>query len=118
MLFLLSFFFLMIRRPPRSTRTDTLFPHTPLFRSSVRMALAHHDTAHGDQAERLDAIFLGPQYGRDDDVASGLEPAVGAQADAVAQPVEGEHLIDLGQAHFPRGAGILDRKSTRLNSSH
>src|SRR3546814_3179230 len=28
-----SFFFLMIRRPPRSTRTDTLFPYTPLFRS-------------------------------------------------------------------------------------
>src|SRR3546814_18904835 len=29
----LSFFFLMIRRPPRSTRTDTLFPYTTLFRS-------------------------------------------------------------------------------------
>src|SRR3546814_15166696 len=27
-------FFLMIRRPPRSTRTDTLFPYTTLFRSS------------------------------------------------------------------------------------
>src|SRR3546814_10980572 len=29
------FFFLMIRRPPRSTRTDTLFPHTTLFRSEA-----------------------------------------------------------------------------------
>src|SRR3546814_9114907 len=29
----LCFFFLMIRRPPRSTRTDTLFPYTTLFRS-------------------------------------------------------------------------------------
>src|SRR3546814_10776992 len=29
------FFFLMIRRPPRSTRTDTLFPYTTLFRSHV-----------------------------------------------------------------------------------
>src|SRR3546814_11067921 len=28
-----SFFFLMLRRPPRSTRTDTLFPYTTLFRS-------------------------------------------------------------------------------------
>src|SRR3546814_15186640 len=28
------FFFLMIRRPPRSTRTDTLFPYTTLFRST------------------------------------------------------------------------------------
>src|SRR3546814_4389828 len=33
MLFLCFFFFLMIRRPPRSTRTDTLFPYTTLFRS-------------------------------------------------------------------------------------
>src|SRR3546814_7743783 len=34
MLFLCQlFFFLMIRRPPRSTRTDTLFPYTTLFRS-------------------------------------------------------------------------------------
>src|SRR3546814_17427770 len=32
------FFFLMIRRPPRSTRTDTLFPYTTLFRSVVRDA--------------------------------------------------------------------------------
>src|SRR3546814_11692447 len=31
----LFFFFLMIRRPPRSTRTDTLFPYTTLFRSSA-----------------------------------------------------------------------------------
>src|SRR3546814_6194972 len=29
------FFFLMIRRPPRSTRTDTLFPYTTLFRSPL-----------------------------------------------------------------------------------
>src|SRR3546814_2982919 len=29
----LFFFFLMIRRPPRSTRTDTLFPYTTLFRT-------------------------------------------------------------------------------------
>src|SRR3546814_14215453 len=32
----LMFFFLMIRRPPRSTRTDTLFPYTTLFRSAWR----------------------------------------------------------------------------------
>src|SRR3546814_9128214 len=34
-------FFLMIRRPPRSTRTDTLFPYTTLFRSSYRFRAAH-----------------------------------------------------------------------------
>src|SRR3546814_953580 len=35
----------MIRRPPRSTRTDTLFPYTTLFRSAVRLA----DGAAGQQ---------------------------------------------------------------------
>src|SRR3546814_8059939 len=43
LLSLSSFFFLMIRRPPRSTRTDTLFPYTTLFRSpffSARFAYA------------------------------------------------------------------------------
>src|SRR3546814_11542029 len=43
------FFFLMIRRPPRSTRTDTLFPYTTLFRSrdgqlksAARLTLLHN----------------------------------------------------------------------------
>src|SRR3546814_6322499 len=35
-----GFFFLMIRPPPRSTRTDTLFPYTTLFRSVAQVA--HH----------------------------------------------------------------------------
>src|SRR3546814_14161342 len=35
--YLYVFFFLMIRRPPRSTRTDTLFPYTTLFRSPRRL---------------------------------------------------------------------------------
>src|SRR3546814_4540969 len=33
----MNFFFLMIRRPPRSTRTDTLFPYTTLFRSDANL---------------------------------------------------------------------------------
>src|SRR3546814_1137193 len=37
---IMYFFFLMIRRPPRSTRTDTLFPYTTLFRS-LRLACMH-----------------------------------------------------------------------------
>src|SRR3546814_14266878 len=41
-------FFLRIRRPPRSTRTDTLFPYTTLFRSADqrqhRLAAVAHDT--------------------------------------------------------------------------
>src|SRR3546814_8399465 len=35
------FFFLMIRRPPRSTRTDTLFPYTTLFRSPGGDIVSH-----------------------------------------------------------------------------
>src|SRR3546814_2306835 len=46
---LVGFFFVMIRRPPRSTRTDTLFPYTTLFRSLVgrplRVGRSHHGYA-------------------------------------------------------------------------
>src|SRR3546814_15897950 len=39
--FLMTYFvFLMIRRPPRSTRTDTLFPYTTLFRSVASQVTA------------------------------------------------------------------------------
>src|SRR3546814_11507228 len=47
------FFFLMIRRPPRSTRTDTLFPYTTLFRSersAFRAAVIAFDQSSGDSA--------------------------------------------------------------------
>src|SRR3546814_13220271 len=44
--FYFLFFFLMIRRPPRSTRTDTLFPYTTLFRSSTDKPITFE--AYGD----------------------------------------------------------------------
>src|SRR3546814_11147457 len=37
--FFLPFFFLMLRRPPRSTRTDTLFPYTTRFQARQRVVL-------------------------------------------------------------------------------
>src|SRR3546814_7958524 len=40
------FFFLMIRRPPRSTRTDTLFPYTTLFRSRVQSEIRSLASSH------------------------------------------------------------------------
>src|SRR3546814_13154388 len=48
------FFFLMIRRPPRSTRTDTLFPYTTLFRSILvaHCAQQHAGVALQQQAEQ------------------------------------------------------------------
>src|SRR3546814_6365166 len=39
-LYLCTFFFLRIRRPPRATRTDTLFPYTTLFRSASPFRVA------------------------------------------------------------------------------
>src|SRR3546814_15315673 len=76
------FFFLMIRRPPRSTRTDTLFPYTTLFRSGRRP---------GGSSEAVDEHQFGVVERLDDDRADI------AERDAVAR---------------------VDRKSTRLNSSH
>src|SRR3546814_15358323 len=47
------FFFLMIRRPPRSTRTDTLFPYTTLFRSVIQLGAA----AGEDLPARLGMVY-------------------------------------------------------------
>src|SRR3546814_8660402 len=53
----------MIRRPPRSTRTDTLFPYTTLFRSvgaNLHLAAQFGIAPHEDLqfVERADDIFL------------------------------------------------------------
>src|SRR3546814_16657832 len=48
------FFFLRIRRPPRSTRTDTLFPYTPLFRS------LHHSPRRGARSGQTDDVAIHP----------------------------------------------------------
>src|SRR3546814_13782618 len=73
----------MIRRPPRSTRTDTLFPYTTLFRSDQAyrgfLALELIDRADADAArqarpQRVDLRVIGGDY---DDVA-GADRARGA----------------------------------------
>src|SRR3546814_11813844 len=73
------FFFLMIRRPPRSTRTDTLIPYTTLFRSRRGQAEQQDATAFGIALahRRLD---MAPRGG----IALGLElPPIGPDADCV-----------------------------------
>src|SRR3546814_17533242 len=54
---LCRFFLLMIRRPPRTTRTDTLFPYTTLFRSE-RTTAHHHDgkPEHALLCPRVDGV--------------------------------------------------------------
>src|SRR3546814_18855487 len=49
----------MIRRPPRSTRTDTLFPYTTLFRSVLARPEYLRQSAFVYRAERLKHIFAG-----------------------------------------------------------
>src|SRR3546814_18783492 len=67
---LVILFFLMIRRPPRSTRTDTLFPYTTLFRS-VR------HPPEGPLVGAADHVHRGPELGAD--------PGVGRVAQHPAQ---------------------------------
>src|SRR3546814_7175086 len=50
----------MIRRPPRSTRTDTLFPYTTLFRSPLRRAQVAARTELPELSTRSAAARLGP----------------------------------------------------------
>src|SRR3546814_8261852 len=64
------FFFLWIRQPPRSTRTDTLFPYTTLFRSSENVAILL------DQFLRI-AIKLVYDFLLDVDVEIDLDRLVG-----------------------------------------
>src|SRR3546814_14060562 len=95
------FFFLMIRRPPRSTRTDTLFPYTTLFRSPRLM----------------------PWLTVRENVRLALLDLPKAEQDArIGQAIEEVDLTKFIDA-FPRQlsggmAQRTDRKSTRLNSSH
>src|SRR3712207_8340300 len=87
----------MIRRPPRST----LFPYTTLFRSAG-------DAAGHDAAALADPLVGGVGAPGDGVVVLALRRAVRAQAEDRGAP----------HACTGRSAGVLDRKSTRLNSSH
>src|SRR3546814_15037415 len=109
----------MMRGPPRSTRTDTLFPDTALFRADD-----HRDAvAMGDLGDAFDIDDIA---GR---VADGFEKdGPGPLVDVAFQAliiVEGRHphldpLAGKGVHEEIVGAPIElgDRKSTRLNSSH
>ena len=77
-------------------------------RAGVEVADAHHDAADRDQRRRREAELLGAEQRGDDDVAAGLQLAVGLDDDAAAQVVEHQRLVRLGQAQLPRHAGVLD----------
>src|SRR3546814_3810624 len=102
----------MIRRPPRSTRTDTLFPYTTLFRSAEHQRLAR---AHGDLPEierhALAAQRLLHQVVLADRGAAGGEQQVGA-ARSEEHTSELQSLMRISYAVF-----CLKKKNT-CNKRH
>src|SRR3546814_1598245 len=127
----------MKRRPPRSTRTDTRFPYTTLFRSEI--ALHVRQLA---QREDVSAAALALELQKDPAlsvrllrVANSAAQRGGHRVDNVRQAVtrlgfDYTRLLVSGLAieqMFAKGAPLIeaklrkswqDRKSTRLNSSH
>src|SRR3546814_2353723 len=112
----------MIRRPPRSTRTDTLFPYTTLFRSRD-LFVEFLDRPTG---EHLEARGRQRDFAALRGILAILEIAVkGALArvevdarDAPALTCQRDREMH-GAGRFARPALFVgDRKSTRLNSSH
>src|SRR3546814_10898179 len=126
-------FFLMIRRPPRSTRTDTLFPYTTLFRSREDVlpepeAQAHDALPDVEQRRARRGIVR---------VREVLRPLLEADADRRGEAAQ-EDVAEIGRildravdrrhveivarrhhgnAHAPDSPLHRDRKSTSLNSS-
>ena len=82
-------------------------------RTRVEVALARHVAADRDERRGPERELLGAEERGDEQVAAGLEAAVGAQRDPVAQVVAEQDLVDLGQAELPRRADVLDRRQRR-----
>src|SRR3546814_12318367 len=104
----------MIRRPPRSTRTDSLFPYTTRFRSAtggVRYTwderfLNRHGTADFDTPTPVCTVAPAGSPCNDPHTAKFKYPAWTAGLD---------YELDDGMFVYAKTG---DRKSTRLNSSH
>src|SRR3546814_10570253 len=122
----------MIRRPPISTRTDTLFPYPTLFRSQVlereHLAGAQQRDAEADVQARGD-LFPDPQHAAAQGARFGHAGVVeadlaadlpGQQAAAcVERGGGGVELVALVARQVGGGAAEReDRQSTSLNSSH
>ena len=82
-------------------------------RAGVEVADPHHHAARHHQRGGGEAELLGAEQGGDHHVAAGLQLAVDLHHDAVAQPVEQQRLLGLGQAQLPGGAGVLERGQRR-----
>src|SRR3546814_3084860 len=99
----------MIRRPPRSTRTDTLFPYTTLFRSTSHF-FKEQDPGHnaGIQIRSLCALLTSRMVG-----LGGLEPP--------ASPLSGvrsNHLSYRPNVSLPDGGASRDRTDDPRSEEH
>src|SRR3546814_13924315 len=127
-----TLFLLMIRRPPRSTRTDTLFPYTTLFRSGEGISVAALSIGRGNAKSALSAgLALGSLLGKWDPQPR-REIPIGARtrdqaaiawqfAAGFARSLPEEEQSQLIFRRSPRLEIEYegeDRKSTRLKSSH
>src|SRR3546814_11940753 len=137
-------FFLIIRRPPRSTRTDTLFPYTTLFRSiqygaikrdRLRFFFCQNQCfgySHGRIAQRFQKIL---QHHADHRLVFNDEYCLSVSHFApcpniwnseifqIVQPLPSASRAASASWVTEKGLGrkdtlSIDRKSTRLNSSH
>src|SRR3546814_20812178 len=134
-MFTFCLFFLMIRRPPRSTRTDTLFPDTTLFRSPESvMQVGEEDLPAPEPGQvqvRQEAIGFNyiDIYQRQGVYPLPLPTGLGHEAAGVVMAIgPGASNFKAGDrvAYMNAGVGAYaslrnvpaDRKSTRLNSSH
>src|SRR3546814_3086282 len=105
----------MIRRPPRSTRTDTLFPYTTLFRSPVRDVTPLMDIPQPFQILKMDRRRGNIVVSR----RAILEETRAEQRSGLIQTLhEGQVIEGVVKNITDYGAfvDLGDRKSTRLNS--
>src|SRR3546814_13428590 len=100
---ILCLFFLMKRRPPRSTRTDTLFPYTTLFRS-IKDEITH---VLYDQTRRTPIVIP---------VINEIGGGGQARQNSGGEQKDSRPFKKPAPKKFPPRQ--TDRKSTRLNSSH
>src|SRR3546814_20547416 len=124
-LLLVLYFFifcLMIRRPPRSTRTDTLFPYTTLFRSpaTFRMRLILSVKSAADEPNlSKQAGDYGPVSPPAVIVRLRVQSALAGALEKSVQPADRPTRYRMDASYCaPQQSQVKDRKSTRLNSSH
>src|SRR3546814_13319859 len=98
----------MIRRPPRSTRTDTLFPYTTLFRSNRTTSLLGYTLAYDDRDNRIRPT-RGQSLSLSQDFAG-----LGGSVKYVRTRLQGTKHFNLGSRfilNISAEGGYIDRKS-------